>query len=125
MKRNLVEETMRLLNESKTIKLENENLFKGTGDWDQWNSTHTVESASYLAGSPDIVLELLGYMYGPEYGDGAWEEDKITPIEDIVNKYVDIYDYIAVAFDDYNTTAEVYQIDEDSNVIRKLGSIDL
>ena len=125
MKRNLVEETMRLLNESKTIKLENENLFKGTGDWDQWNSTHTVESASYLAGSPDVVLELLGYMYGPEYGDSAWEEKKITPIEDIVNKYANVCDYMAVAFDDYDTKAEVYQIDEDSNVIRKLGSIDL
>lgn len=125
MKRNLVEETMRLLNENKTIMEERKNLFKYTGDWDQWNTNHSVESAGYLAGSPNIVLELLGYMYGPEYGDSAWDEEKITPIEDIVEKYADKCEYIAVAFNDYNTLAEVYQIDKDSNIIKKLGSVDL
>lgn len=34
MKRNLVEETMRLLNENKTIMEERKNLFKHTRDWD-------------------------------------------------------------------------------------------
>lgn len=121
----LVEATINLLNENKSIKTERKNLFKGTGDWDMWNKNHSVESPSYLAGSPDIVLELLGYMYGPEYGDNAWNEEQIAPIEDIVEKYADKCDYMAVGFNDYLTVAEIYKIDKNGNVIKKLGSVNL
>lgn len=137
MKKDVVSETMRLLNENyfnSDLQESNvnqnkaytvgDNVVKGTGYEDDWIVSRTVESADLFAGTPDIVLEMLSYLYGPE-GDYEWNEKDVEPLENMVNKHKNECEYIAINFPGFNEnkpTSYLYKLDEDGNVIKVLDS---
>lgn len=137
MKKDVVNETMRLLNENyfksklqetnmeqNTSHSVGDNLVKGTRYEDDWVVSHTVESADLFAGTPDIVLEMLSYLYGPE-GDYEWNEKDVEPLENMVNKHKNECEYIAINFPGFNEnkpTSYLYKLDEDGNVLEVLDS---
>lgn len=138
MRKDVVSETMKLLNENyfnndlqESSVNQNrsysvgDNVVKGTGYEDDWIVSHTVESADLFAGTPDIVLEELGYLYGAEGEGTGWTEEMVKPLEDLVTKYYNKCKYIAVDFPIFNEeqpTVNIYELDEDANVIKVLDS---